>query len=299
MAGKTTTKADKYGYTYQEFKELSSKLPTISLKGMYYGASKAILGGIGGKLSNGLKVGIKTGFDSGSMLDVVYENNPQGSTKIGQFIDKEYLNAIGWQGIRQRKENLKELILNSIQEVRDRGEKVNLIDIASGHGRYILEALQKANLTTGDRILLRDYSQINVDSGTKLIETLGLSEWVEFKLGDAFDRKDLSSLEPKFNIAVVSGLYELFPENSMVLNSLKGLFSATTNNGILIYTGQPWHPQLEYIARVLTSHRNGADWIMRRRTQLEMDELVNEAGFTKTTGIADRWGIFTVSKAKK
>jgi hypothetical protein len=27
--------------------------------------------------------------------------------------------------------------------------------------------------------------------------------------------------------------------------------------GYLVYTGQPWHPQLEMIARALTSHRGG------------------------------------------
>jgi hypothetical protein len=51
--------------------------------------------------------------------------------------------------------------------------------------------------------------------------------------------------------------------------------------GWLVYTGQPWHPQLEMIARTLTSHRAGAAWIMRRRSQAEMDELVESAGFVK------------------
>jgi hypothetical protein len=38
---------------------------------------------------------------------------------------------------------------------------------------------------------------------------------------------------------------------------------------------------------------------MRRRTQLEMDELVRAAGFEKLDQISDRWGIFTVSLAVK
>ena len=44
---------------------------------------------------------------------------------------------------------------------------------------------------------------------------------------------------------------------------------------LLIYTNQPWHPQLEMIARSLTSHRGGQAWVMRRRTQGEMDQLVD------------------------
>jgi hypothetical protein len=48
------------------------------------------------------------------------------------------------------------------------------------------------------------------------------------------------------------------------------------------------------IARVLTN-REGQPWIMRRRTQLEMDTLVRRAGFEKIDMAIDRWGIFTVS----
>ncbi len=50
--------------------------------------------------------------------------------------------------------------------------------------------------------------------------------------------------------------------------------------GSLIYTNQPWHPQLELIARGLTDW-DGKPWVMRRRTQAEMDDLVRAAGFEK------------------
>ena len=69
--------------------------------------------------------------------------------------------------------------------------------------------------------------------------------------------------------------------------------------GILLYTGQPWHPQLELIARALTSHRGGAAWVMRRRTQAELDQLVARAGFSKIDQRIDEWGIFTVSVARR
>ena len=65
------------------------------------------------------------------------------------------------------------------------------------------------------------------------------------------------------------------------MNSLRGLADAVEPGGYLIYTNQPWHPQVEFIARVLTN-REGKPWIMRRRTQAEMDELVRAAGFEKT-----------------
>ncbi len=51
------------------------------------------------------------------------------------------------------------------------------------------------------------------------------------------------------------------------------------------------------IARALTSHRDGQPWVMRRRSQGEMDQLVERAGFRKVAQRIDEWGIFTVSLA--
>ena len=104
---------------------------------------------------------------------------------------------------------------------------------------------------------------------------------------------------PRPAIGIVSGLYELFSDNEPIQTSLAGLADAIPAGGFLLYTNQPWHPQLELIARALTSHRDGAPWVMRRRTQAEMDQLVERAGFRKIDERIDEWGIFTVSLAKR
>jgi hypothetical protein len=53
------------------------------------------------------------------------------------------------------------------------------------------------------------------------------------------------------------------------------------------------------IARSLTSHRQGQPWVMRRRTQGEIDQLVAQAGFEKIDQLVDEWGIFTVSLCRR
>ena len=52
------------------------------------------------------------------------------------------------------------------------------------------------------------------------------------------------------------------------------------------------------IARVLTN-RDGDHWVMRPRSQWEMDTLVRQAGFEKTQTRIDRDGIFSVTVARK
>ena len=138
-----------------------------------------------------------------------------------------------------------------------------------------------------------------MEAGRALIREKGLEGIAQFVKGDAFDQKSLASVAPKPTLAIVSGLYELFSDNDMVSRSLAGLAEAVPAGGYLLYTGQPWHPQLELIARALTSHRQGQAWIMRRRTQAEMDQLVAAAGFRKIEQRIDEWGIFTVSVAER
>src|SRR5439155_21948102 len=112
------------------------------------------------------------------------------------------------------------------------------------------------------------------------------------------NRASLANIEPRPTIGIVSGLFELIPSNDNVLNSLRGLADAIEPGGYLIYTNQPWHPQVEFIAKVLIN-REGKPWIMRRRTQAEMDDLVRVAGFRKIAQDIDPWGIFTVSVARR
>lgn len=293
----TLLDADRLGATCAEAEELAAPLPHNSLGDLYWRATRAGLK-LGSGLSDGVKLGFETGFDSGSTLDYVYRNTPSGKSVLGRLIDQNYLNSIGWRGIRQRKVHAEELLRLAMGKLREAGRAVRIVDIAAGHGRYILESLEGMEQQP-DAILLRDYSEINVRDGSALIEQKGLGAIARFVKGDAFDKADLAGLEPKPTLAVVSGLYELFGSNQMVGDSLAGLAAAVEEGGYLVYTGQPWHPQLELIARALTSHREGQPWVMRRRSQAEMDQLVAAAGFRKLEQRIDEWGIFSVSLAQR
>jgi alpha-beta hydrolase superfamily lysophospholipase/SAM-dependent methyltransferase len=284
--------ADQHGYTKDEFDSLVRRLPLYSPKGLHFRALKLGMRTIG-RLSKGIRTGVQTGFDSGSTLDYVYRNRVSGITFAGRAMDWFFLNAVGWRGIRKRKENLERLLVRSIDMLRAARRPVRVIDIAAGHGRYILSALN-ARFNRQDRALLRDYSAANVERGRALIRETGMEEIARFEQGDAFGR-----IEPEHNLAVVSGLYELFPENAPVLGSLQELAGALEPGGYLVYTNQIWHPQLEMIAGSLTSHRKDKPWVMRRRTQAEIDQLVEAAGFRKIEQLTDEWGIFTVSLAQK
>jgi alpha-beta hydrolase superfamily lysophospholipase/SAM-dependent methyltransferase len=281
--------ADKYGHTWEEYERLK-------LRGSPHFA--LVRGGMktGGRLSKGIDLGWRSGFDSGLTLDYVYENKPSGTTPLGRLIDRNYLNSPGWRGVRERRKNLETLLRRMIEQVYAQGLPVRILDVAAGGGRYVLETMQ-ALAHIPMRAVLRDYKEDNVRVIASRAAELGLTN-VTVERGDAFDRESLASISPRPTIAIVSGLFELFPKNAGVLQSLGGLAEAIEPGGYLIYTNQPWHPQVEFIARVLRN-REGKPWIMRRRTTAEMDELVRTTGFDKTEMEVDECGMFTVSVARR
>ncbi|MBQ9351935.1 bifunctional alpha/beta hydrolase/class I SAM-dependent methyltransferase [Phyllobacterium sp.] len=291
------TNAHQTGFTRDEQDRLSSPHDLLSLKGLYWAIYRSSIR-FSALFSKGLKTGVETGFDSGSTLDYVYENEPRGMGPGGRLIDKQFLNAIGWRGIRQRKLHLQELIGFALTRLKDAGHTTHILDIAAGHGRYVLDAIAKSAVKPTS-VRLQDYAPINVGAGRKSIAERGIQDIASFHQADAFDAAELAAIQPAPDLAIVSGLYELFPDNALIKRSLGGLATSMQSGSMLIYTNQPWHPQLEMIARALTSHRGGEAWVMRRRTQAEMDQLVAAAGFRKIDQLVDEWGIFTVSIAER
>jgi alpha-beta hydrolase superfamily lysophospholipase/SAM-dependent methyltransferase len=288
--------ADREGYTKAEFDRLMKRPPAYCPRRLAFAGQRVFMKTLG-RLSDGMAIGWRHGFDSGQSLDHVYRNRAAGRTPLGRLIDRVYLDTIGWRGIRQRRANLERAIVEAAERLGGSGEPVCVVDVAAGPGRYLLETLKRLPHVSA---VLRDRSPTCLAEGRKLAAELGLTS-VTFAEGDAFDFDSLAALAQRHrrpNVAVVSGLYELFPGNEKVLTSLRGLAAALPAGGYLVYTNQPWHPQVEMIARTL-DNRDGVPWVMRRRTQEEMDELVGMAGFEKLEMAIDRFGIFTVSLARR
>ncbi|WP_272572280.1 bifunctional alpha/beta hydrolase/class I SAM-dependent methyltransferase [Providencia sp. PROV258] len=287
---------DTWSVSAEKYRTLMTPLPKWCPKNLMYKTMSKSMSTLG-KASEGIRIGYDKGFDSGSTLDYVYRDKAQGKGLFGRIIDRQYLNSIGWQGIRQRKVNIENILRQAIRELSENGIPVRIMDIAAGQGRYIFDAINDYGKV--ESVLLRDYSSVNVEQGRLHIKQRYLEDKIQFIEGNAFDADSLAAVTPSPTIGVVSGLYELFPSNELIKQSLNGLSRAIPSGGLLIYTCQPWHPQVEMIARVLPSHQGGQAWVMRCRSQGEMDTLVEEAGFEKLNQSIDNWGIFSVSIARR
>ncbi|AUI88771.1 methyltransferase [Vibrio azureus] len=245
-----------------------------------------------GFMSKGMETGLQYGFDSGVTLDHVYKNQAEGVTILGKLIDKVYLNNIGWKGIRQRKAHSITEIKNKIISLKATGREVKILDIAGGPARYLIEI---ADEFRDIKIQVRDYQIQNIEQGRQLAEQRGLTNII-YEQSDAFNIENYNIEKFQPNIVVISGIFELFPNNQLITNAIQGVASIIEDLGYLIYTGQPWHPNLRQIAHVLGNHQKNK-WVMRCRSQYELDKLFSQYGFEKENMHIDNWGIFTVSSA--
>lgn len=280
-------------FVYQSLKSPPGLLKQALFKMQTVGLSTV------GRLSRGVQIGWKSGFDSGQSLDHVYGNQSKGMTPVGKLIDRGYLDSIGWKGIRQRKVHLEQVLDQAIEKTLKQNERITIMDIAAGPGRYVLETLKRHSGKPIQAILC-DRDPGGIAEGKVIAKELGIEEQVRFCESDAFDPDKIAQAAngTPINIAIASGLYELFPENEMIQRSLQGISAVLDDQGQLLYTDQPWHPQQEMIARVLPN-RDGDPWVMRCRSQAEMDSLVESIGLSRRQLLIDQWGIFSVALAAR
>jgi hypothetical protein len=275
-------------FSVKEYEQLYHKLLPAGEK-LNYAVQKWALGKIG-SLSKGMNLGLQFGFDSGISLDYVYRNESQGKNRFGRILDRGYLEAIGWKGIRIRKQHLLQLLEEHITKVKAAGKTVKILDIAGGTGNYLFDIKEKYPEA---EIVINEFLLSNIEVGEKIIRRNGL-QGIRFTNYDCFDPATYSKLEFEPNIVIISGIFELFGDNEMASRAVKGATSICEESSHLVYTGQPWHPQLKMIAYVLNSHQK-KDWVMRRRSQKELDRLMAYNGVVKERMLIDDFGIFTVS----
>lgn len=272
-------------FSVKEYKDLQNNVGN----NFNFKMQKWSLGKIG-KISDGMSIGLKYGFDSGISLDYVYKNQPKGKLGFGKMMDKNYLEAIGWRGIRLRKINLLQLVEESIQKLKKEGRPIKILDIAGGTGNYLFDV--KAKFPEAE-IVINEFLKENIEMGEKTILEKNLKN-IRFTNYDCFDPETYKNLNFEPNIVIISGIFELFGDNELANKAIEGIVSIAEKNSTLIYTGQPWHPQLKMIAYVLTSHQK-KDWVMRRRSQKELDKLMAFNKISKEKMLIDDFGIFTVS----
>lgn len=272
-----------------DYVALLQPLPLWYPKHWYFSTTRWLMRTIG-QWSNGIALGERYGFDSGVMLDYVYRNKSSGRNIVGRLMDRAFLDAPGWKGIRERGALLRQALGEEISFAHGSGRDVHLLDVACGGGRYAVETLARHPGMVASATL-RDYRAENIEAARSLAKSQGVV--AKFEQADAFSDADLARVSPKPNLIVVSGLHEIIPDNATIEQHFKQLAAIAPRPATLVFTIQPWHPQVEFIARVLKSH-TGMPWVMRLRSWAQTHAWAAAAGWKIRSTRMDSQGIFGV-----
>jgi predicted O-methyltransferase YrrM len=250
----------------------------------------------GARHSNGLALAMTHGFDSGLVYDYIYRNQRAGRSALGNLVDYAFLNTTINCALRSRKNLLQEQLLMLLIERRKHHRATHLLDIASGTGRAILELL--AVLETNDITLTCvDQDEQVLAQGRRLAAEKGLSARVTFIQGDATSLT-LDMLGKQPDIVLVAGWYELLPEDAMVCRSLMNIRALLSTHGLLLFTNQVWHPQLDLVPPKSTNKRTKLTFTHIARPVARMERWAREAGFRVVKSSRESLGHYSITQCE-
>ena len=260
----------------------------------YYGMARLAMHTIG-KTSDSIRLGLERGFDSGEMMDRIYNNRASGQYGIGWLADVYYLNQIGCQGLRGRKAYLKQTLLETIQAQRANGMHPVVLDVAAGPATYLVETLAESH-DSSTIAICRDLDEHGLQRGRVLAQSNHLQN-VRYEQGNALDEHSVLAVTPQPTIIIASGFYELLNDDAMIRRQMQINRQVLVDGGSFIFTTQVNHPQLDLIAHVL-NNRDGEPWLMKNRPVSQTEKWALQAGFTTVQSTLANPGLYAITVAK-
>jgi ubiquinone/menaquinone biosynthesis C-methylase UbiE len=192
-----------------------------------------------GRLSEGIRLGWRTGFDSGVMLEYIYENRPRGITPLGVWIDKSFISHPVWDGVRSRRQ----FLIGQLQSAISKYEHPQVFDLAAGMGSYLF-AMPVGQAT----IVAGDFEPEAVTRGQEKATALGRSD-ITFKRNNAFNPAEFAA--DRADILVTSGFFDILTEDSQIQTVLKNGSAITQPGARWVFTMQEHHPDLKLLKESL------------------------------------------------
>jgi hypothetical protein len=234
----------------------------------------------GGMLSDGIRLGYATGFDSGTMVDYVYRDEAHGITPLGLAIDRIMLDHPVWRGVRGRRS----ILIRQLTSLLAARPDAALFDTAAGPGSYLFE-LPRGNLWAGDF----DPSEVEAGRGRACREGRDDISFVE---SDAFDPGTWP--QERFDILVSSGFFDILNDVRDVTRLLDAGSRATERGAQWVFTVMEHHPDLLLLHDVLVDF-NGNPWVAVTRTAEEVLALAEPYGWRPVLVEREEQGFFGVA----
>lgn len=243
-----------------------------------------------GRTSDSVRLGFERGFDSGEMMDRIYQDRASGRFLVGRLADRIYLDQPGCRGLRGRKQLLESALSVELDRLRALGEPLVVVDVASGPATYLVDLLARTR-PADVRAIARDLDEHGLTRGRELARERGVTA-IEYVRGDALDADGLLAIDPAPRVVIASGFYELV-DDAIVGASMGINRRLLAPGGVFLFTTQVAHPQVDIMAMV--PNRFGEPWIIRNRPIADAERLAHRAGFREVRSTFEPSGIFAVT----
>lgn len=275
----------------QTFEQLLEPLPPYSARNLYYKLLAAFLKTFG-RLSCGINTGFTYGFDSGIIMNYIYDNRARGKFGVGRILDRMFLDQVTCRAFR----SIKQIQIDMINRyLRERDEKPTfIVDLASGKADYIYEILKSSDRKL--KVLLCDIAESSLYESRKVSDELGFGDKVRFRQGNALDTENLRNIEPKPDLLIEVGLYGIIHDDALLRSHLLDVGRILRPEAIL-FNVQTQNPQIESIARVL-QNQHGERCVWHLRSAEKIISWANEAGFRDPEIVRDPYNIYAVVMMK-
>jgi len=219
-----------------------------------------------GRLSYGIDLGWRAGFDSGRVLDHVYRNEARGTTPLGRLIDRAYLDAPGWKGARARRE----ILIRQLRDAIGRYGAATVLDTAAGQASYLF-AIAPGTAT----YWACDSSADEVAAGEARARRAGRAD-IRFARADAFDHRGWPVASA--DVLVTSGFFDILTEPEQFRRVIAAGSAITRPGARWVFTMMEAHDDLALMREVLVT-RERRPWVAVVRPAEEIVEWARAAGW--------------------
>lgn len=249
-----------------------------------------------GQVSDSVRLGFQRGFDSGEMMDRIYQNQASGRWLVGALADRLYLDQPGCRGLRGRKVLLKATLRSLLEAQRRQGLKPFVVDVASGPATYLVEVLaEDGRLAQDVQALARDLDASGLRRGEALAQAHGLTN-LRYQQANALDEASLTAIRPQPSLVIASGFYEILLDDEMIRTSMRLNRKLLAPGGTFVFTTQVNHPQVAMMRAL--PNRDQESWVIKNRSMAEVEAWARAAGFNQLTTTFEESRLFSVTMAQ-
>ena len=242
---------------------------------------------------------VVTGAESGVNFEHIYNNRSEGSFIFGKYIDRALLNLPAVQATIGRKDDIKEVLWNEINNNTLQTQKTKILDLASGGARYVREFTEEHKKGLVESVCI-DKDLDCVKLGRRLAGREGIKN-IRFFRGDIFKLGHLKRFSERLNwtpnLLIASGLF-LYFNNEIVERMLEEISHILPKNGLLIFSSYE-NLSSKKLMRKAMSTSTGNKWVLYYRSVDYWRQLLHRIGFHDVYIMRDRWRMNNVCSARK